>query len=73
MAMSLLAVSNVIAFYNMSVSRMGFAYILLAFALAEIPLLFLFHSTMMEFVWVIFYTMAGLLASLAIYMLRSKP
>jgi len=73
MAMSLLAVSNVIAFYNMSVSRMGFVYILLAFALAEIPLLFLFHSTMMEFVWVIFYTMAGLLASLAVYMLKVRP
>ena len=72
-AMSFVAVSNVIAFYNMSVSRMGFVYIILAFAVAEIPLLFLFHSTVMEFVWVIFYTMAGLLASLVAYMLRARP
>jgi O-antigen/teichoic acid export membrane protein len=72
-AMSFLAVSNVIAFYNMSVSRMGFVYILLAFALAEMPLLFLFHSTLTEFVWVIFFSMAGLLASLVVYMLKAKP
>ena len=71
MAMSFLAVSNIIAFYNMSVSRMGFVYILLAFALAEIPLLFLFHSTMMEFVWVIFCSMAGLLAAMAAYIIKS--
>jgi O-antigen/teichoic acid export membrane protein len=72
-SMSFLAISNVISFYNMSVNRMGFMYILIAFAVAEIPLLFLFHSTLAEFVWVIFYSMAGLMASLAAYNLKKVP
>ncbi len=71
-AMSFLAISYIIAFYNMSVNRMGFVFILLAFAVAEIPLLFLFHSTIMEFIWVIFYTMTGLLSCLVAYMLKTR-
>jgi O-antigen/teichoic acid export membrane protein len=70
-AMSFLAVSNVIAFYNMSINRMGFIYIILAVALAEIPFMFLFHSSIAEFIWVVFFSMAALLGSLTLYMLRT--
>ena len=69
-AMGFLAITNIIAFYNMSLNRMGFIYILLAFAAAEIPLLFMFHSSLTEFVWVIFCSMAGLLLSLVAYNLK---
>jgi O-antigen/teichoic acid export membrane protein len=72
-AMSFLSIANVIAFYNMSVNRMGFVYILLIFSIIEIPLLYMFHSTLLEFVWVILFSMAGLLASLTIYMIKVKP
>jgi len=71
-AMSFLAVSNIIAFYNMSINRMSFIYIVIAVALIEIPFLFWFSSSIMEFIWVIFFSMAALLGLLTIYMLRMK-
>jgi len=70
-AMGFLAITNIIAYYNMSLNRMGFIYILLAFAAAEIPLLFMFASTLTEFVWVIFFSMAGLLACMGLYMAKT--
>ncbi len=72
LAMSFLAVSNVIAYYNMSINRMSFMYIIIAVAFVEVPILFLFHSNTMEFIWMIFFSMAALLISLIIYMIILK-
>jgi len=48
----------IMAFYNVSINRHGFLYVLLSFNVAEIILLFIFHQTLMQVITILIILMS---------------
>ena len=63
-AMVLFSLAYILAFYNMSLNRIKFIYLLLFFNILEAFLIFLFHDTIREVVFVMLFITGGLFISL---------
>lgn len=71
LAMSLLAISSIIVIYNLALKRRKIAYLLTPFAIFQILLIMIFHSTLMQVIVVMLILNAMLLTALC-YMFREE-
>lgn len=65
--MTLFSLVYVTCFYNLSINRMGFIYILFLSVLLEIVLIYLFHNSIMQIIWNLLGLLSFLLLSLFVY------
>lgn len=69
-AMSFFSLSYVLAFYKMSVNQTKFYPFLIFFAVLEVALIYLFHSSLAQVLFILTATMIGLF--LAVFILTAK-
>lgn len=67
--MSLFSLIYIICFYNLSINRTGFIYILFLFILAEAILIWLFHSSIVQVIYILLALLSFLLLSLLVFTL----
>ncbi len=74
LAMALFSLVYVICFYNLSLNRTGFIYILLSSILLETILIYLFHETIMQVIFILLALLSFLLLSLFIFtIVKNEP
>lgn len=66
------SLSYTISFYNMSLNRKKFVYLLIFFNILEIILIAIFHTTLWQVIWVLMFIMITLFLILIIYTLKIK-
>jgi O-antigen/teichoic acid export membrane protein len=67
LAMSIFSLAYVISFYNLSINRTKFVYILGFFVLLEIILISLYHNSIIEIIRILLTLLSFLLLSMVIY------
>lgn len=72
MSMLLLSLTNIFALYNLSTKKKNLNYLIVAGVIAQVVFLFLFHSTISQFVDVLVFTNLALLFALAIASFKKK-
>jgi O-antigen/teichoic acid export membrane protein len=72
-AMSIFSLINALSQYFLSIKKMNFIYIILFGVVAQISLLFIFHSSLVQIIWVMNIAMGSIfLALLAFYFLSQR-
>ena len=69
LAMTVFSLIYILSFYNLSINKTNFVYLLLLFIILEIALIYLYHNSILQIIYILLILLSFLFLSLLVYTL----